>query len=386
MFNIMNSLQTNGENEGTPFEKMDDLMLTEEIESAKQAFYGSDIDNSQAKMVKLASDLSEMNAELAARRGSDPTADQYGKKEERWRQIARLVTQGTDPTEALKSGNATDNIAEDVEQFRIGTPTATFDDVGGYDDLKKKLKNKGIKPAVWRDFFQGELNRSVINGMVFYGPPGTGKTLMARAFAGEFHRAIERGVTVYKVKPNQLKRGIRGESSDLMRSLFSAAIDDQPAVIIFEEIDTLIQDRRTSGIQKMQSDRDLVGSFLEEINEIDAENVICLGTTNRMQDLDEAAVRDQRLEPVEMGLPDIVARRHIFRIHLNSIPKQYVDWKKINLKQLAQMTEGFTGATIEKVVDSAIRRMGIEYKQGSRAQPITTLNDLEIEIRDKNRS
>jgi SpoVK/Ycf46/Vps4 family AAA+-type ATPase len=373
MINFTNSTNGTEPKESDQFADKDESTLLDEIDDAKETIRDSDIEDSQAQMVRLAADISDMYGELADRQGEDPAGEQYEKKATRWQQVARLLVDGTDPTEEVQSGTGDTDM--DVDQFRTGTPKLTFDDVGGYEDVKEFLEESGIKPAQYRDFLQGQLDVSIMNGVVFSGPPGTGKTRMAKAFAGEFDERLDDDITVFRVPPNALKRGIRGESSDLLRALFTAAQNEQPAVIIFEEIDTLIQDRQASNLQKMQSDRDLVNSFLEEINQIDAEEVTCLGTTNRSDALDEAATRSGRLKDVEMSLPGVVARMRIFHIHLEK-RSEYYDRQDIDREDLAQKSKGLSGADIARAVEEAFKRMGIEYKEDERARPRLTQDDL----------
>lgn len=380
--------------ESNPYAGLDEAQIRDNIKAAKEEFIQADIDENQDTMFRLAKNLSELNEELADRKGGGPTASQFEEAAEKWSDIADLVLDGTDPTERLQPGSGSSNedpltsedgtkIPDEITQFHQGVPERTFEDVGGYDEVKEYLREGGIDLIKHQAFLEDELNQSVLNGVVLTGPPGTGKTLMAQAFAGELDEELSADVTVFKVKPGQLKRGVRGESGKLMRGLFAAAKQAQPAVIIFEEIDSLVQDRSETSVQMMRSDRDLVNSFLEEINEIDTKDVIVMGTTNRADALDDAAIRDKRLDTIEMGLPDIVARIRIFRVHLNTVSSEYVDHDGIDVGSLAQETEGFTGATIKTVVDNALRTMGLEYKQGERTQPVLTEADLRTEIEKK---
>ena len=346
-----------------PYADMDDEELLSAIERSKDAFVEHDIDDAKTEMYQLAKDLADLNGELAARADAGPTSTRYEEAATKWDDIADLVIEGTDPTEQLQDGGG-DHDA-DIEQFRYGIPEASFDDVGGYEPVKQRLFDAGLKPMQYRDFLQGELGQTAFNGLVLAGPPGTGKTLMAKAFAGELHARLDDDVTLYKVKPNQLKEGVRGESGKLMRALFTAATRSQPAVLVFEEIDTLVPRRDDPTIQSMQSDRDLVASFLDEINEIDSEDVVCLGTTNRADSLDTAAVRSGRLKEVQMGEPDVDARHAIFRLNLDKVDSRYVA-DDIAPREFAERTAGATGADIEYAVDSALRKMGIEYKEGER--------------------
>jgi len=374
-----------------PYADMDEAELRTEIDAGKEEFIELDIDDSRTEMVQLAKDLAEMNGKLASRKGDDPTAKQYHEAAEKWGEVAKLVIDGTDPTDQLQSSTGGPNagseaggdIADDIKQFHEGVPETSFDDVGGYRDVKSYLREQGIKLIEHREFLQTELNQSVLNGLILTGPPGTGKTLMAKAFAGELDAELDADISVFKVKPGELKRGVRGESGSLLRGLFAAAKQAQPAVVIFEEIDSLIQDRSDNSVQMMRSDRDLVNAFLEEVNEIDTEDVIVMGTTNRADALDEASIRDKRLDTMEMGLPDAVTRVRIFRIHLNKIDEKYVNWKGIDISQLASKTSGMSGATIATIVDNAILSMGLEYKEGERNQPVLTRDDLLRAIENK---
>lgn len=381
--NITNPL-SNGSRTG-PYADKDEADIREAIDAGKEQFIELDIEESRPKMVQLAQDLSELNDELASRKGGDPTAEQYEEAADKWADIASLVMDGTDPTESLQSGPGGDDpdMEADVEQFHMGVPETTFADVGGYSSVKDELEEKTLKVFQYSDLIQGELGQSVLNGLILTGPPGTGKTLMSKAIAGELNAQLDEEITVFKVKPNQLKRGLRGESGNLMRGLFSAAKHAEPAVIIFEEIDTLIQDRSDTSTQTMRSDRDLVNTFLEEVNEIEAHDVFIMGTTNRAEALDAAAVRDKRLRTMEMGLPDMLARMRIFRIHLRSVPSKYVDHNGIDISTLAQASDGFTGATIDALVGDALIEMAVEFKEGDREQPVLTQEDLVNKIKAK---
>jgi len=235
--NITNPL-SNGSRTG-PYADKDEADIREAIDAGKEQFIELDIEESRPKMVQLAQDLSELNDELASRKGGDPTAEQYEEAADKWADIASLVMDGTDPTESLQSGPGGDDpdMEADVEQFHMGVPETTFADVGGYSDVKDELEEKTLKVFQYSDLIQGELGQSVLNGLILTGPPGTGKTLMSKAIAGELNAQLDEEITVFKVKPNQLKRGLRGESGNLMRGLFSAAKHAEPAVIIFEEIE-----------------------------------------------------------------------------------------------------------------------------------------------------
>lgn len=375
---------SNGSSTG-PYADKDEAGIREAIEAGKKKFIELDIEESRPRMVQLAQDLSDLNAELASKKGGDPTAEQYEEAADKWEDIASLVMDGTDPTESIQSGSGGDgpDIQADVEQFHVGVPETTFNDVGGYRDIKSELEEKTIKVFQYRDLIQDKLGQSALNGLILTGPPGTGKTLMSKAIAGELNNELDEDITVFKVKPNQLKRGVRGESGKLLRGLFAAAKHSEPAVIIFEEIDTLVQDRTDTSTQTMRSDRDLVNSFLEEVNEIETRDVIIMGTTNRADALDEAAIRDKRLRTMEMGLPDLVARMRIFRIHLHSVPSKYVDHDGINIQELAKASAGFTGANIDALIGDALVEMGIEFKEGCREEPVLTHKDVMKKIKAK---
>ncbi len=73
----------------------------------------------------------------------------------------------------------------------------------------------------------------VSRGAILYGPPGTGKTLLAQTLAAES------GASIFELCATDLADKYVGESEKNCRELFSKAVDAQPSIIYFDEIDAL---------------------------------------------------------------------------------------------------------------------------------------------------
>jgi len=179
---------------------------------------------------------------------------------------------------------------------------------------------------------------------LFYGPPGTGKTYMAKALAGQL------GINHISAKAGDLVSKWIGEGAQNVQRMFDEARANQPCLIFIDEIDALATDR---GTHQSKSERQMVNQFLEELTELsdDDHNVIVIGATNRIDDIDSAMLRTGRFtEKIEVPPPDAEARVAVFRMHL-SAPSEQLAWNEI-----VEQTEGFVASDMESVAQRAARK------------------------------
>ncbi|MCP4752981.1 MAG: ATP-binding protein, partial [Proteobacteria bacterium] len=174
-------------------------------------------------------------------------------------------------------------------------------------------------------------------GVVFYGPPGTGKTLFARALA----TALKASIRV--VNGPELKSAWQGETERMIREIFEQARRYSPAVIVFDEFDSLAGDRRSAS----GGERSIVNQILTEMDGLSENNLVfTVATTNHPDILDEAMKRPGRFEfQIEIPYPHEVERRAIFDIY----NKKY----RLNL---AESVLKYLVFRTEMVVDIASRR------------------------------
>ncbi|KKK46583.1 hypothetical protein LCGC14_1096120, partial [marine sediment metagenome] len=187
------------------------------------------------------------------------------------------------------------------------------------------------------------LNSRPPNGILLFGPPGTGKTLLARALAHESE------INFISVKgPEFLSKWV-GESEKAVRETFRKARAAAPCIIFFDEIDAIAGIRgRFAGSQVTEQ---VVSQLLTEMDGLEGlKDVILLAATNRSDMLDPALLRSGRFgRHIEILLPDKDTRIKIFKIHLRNKPLS----SDINIDQLAQDFEGYTGADIQAICEEA---------------------------------
>lgn len=182
-------------------------------------------------------------------------------------------------------------------------------------------------------------------GILFYGPPGTGKTLMAKAIAGEAQ------VPFYAMSGSDFIQTYVGVGASRVRDLFKKAKKNEKAVIFIDEIDT-IGKKRGQNPSSSNDERDqTLNALLTEMSGFhEREGIIVIAATNRVDTLDEALTRPGRFDrQIEIGLPDINARKKILELHSQSKSIN----PEVSLQNLAKSTVYFSGAMLENLLNEA---------------------------------
>ncbi len=191
-------------------------------------------------------------------------------------------------------------------------------DIGGYEDVKKTLKENILDIIDKMDSFANreniekikELENIIPRGIIFYGPPGTGKTLFAKAIATAING------TIYVISGPEIKSMWYGETEANLRKIFYLARKNAPSVIVFDELDS-IASKRESGNTESRADHSLVNQLLTELDGFRKDElVIFVGTTNFIESIDPAILRPGRVElQIKVNYPDREARRKIINIY-----------------------------------------------------------------------
>ncbi len=234
----------------------------------------------------------------------------------------------------------------------------SWDDLGGYDDIKEQLKN--IEEIFKGNDVAYKYNLRAPKGILLFGPPGCGKTYIARILASTTLSNFQ-----YVSAPDLLSKWL-GESEQNLRDSFNLAKKSAPSIMFFDELDGLAFERsRTTDHPYLST---LISTFLQEISNLNEDDqVLVIGATNRPEDIDPAFLRPGRLdERIAIPPPDETARERIFEIHLRNLPLD-----KINYVELAQKTKGYTCAEIEYICESAQRSVALKAMKTNKFVKIT---------------
>jgi len=223
-------------------------------------------------------------------------------------------------------------------------PGVSFADVAGLDDVKDEIRRLVIYPFQHLEATE-RFKKQAGGGVLLYGPPGTGKTMMAKAIATEIDAAF------FSVRCSDVMSKWFGEAEKNLRALFDEARSHERAVIFLDEVEAIVA-KRGKGSTVM--DR-VIPEFLSQLDGLDSDApcLLLLGATNRPWDMDEAALRAGRFgRMIHVGLPDVAARRAILEHALDGVPTA----DDVNLDELAEMLDGYSGADIagsRGVIDTA---------------------------------
>mgnify|MGYP000872663589 CR=1 FL=1 len=228
------------------------------------------------------------------------------------------------------------------DMWDVEASTLTLADVGGMQAVKDRLNMAFLAP-LRNPEMRRLYGKSLKGGLMLYGPPGCGKTYIARALAGEM------GASFVSITLTDILDQFIGNSEANLHSLFETARAHAPVVLFLDEIDAIGQKRSQASSSGW---RGVTNQLLTEMDGIDSgnEGVFILAATNVPWDVDPALRRPGRFDrSVAVLPPDEPARQSILRHHLGSRPVEGID-----LAHLARQTNGFTGADLAHLADSAV--------------------------------
>lgn len=242
-----------------------------------------------------------------------------------------------------------------MREVLLEIPKISWDDVGGLEEAKERLKEMVEWPLKNPQSFKN-LGIKAPRGILLYGMPGTGKTMLAKAVANESE------ANFISVKGPQIFSKWVGESEKAVRKIFSKARQASPCIIFIDEIDAVAPRRERVGDSEAGSR--VVNQLLAEMDGIEElEGVVVIAASNRPDIIDPAVLRPGRLDrKLEVPIPDEEARKKIFEVHMEDMPLA----DDIDLDWLARETENYVGSGIESVCREAAMhalRNDIDTKQ-----------------------
>jgi SpoVK/Ycf46/Vps4 family AAA+-type ATPase len=260
--------------------------------------------------------------------------------------------------------------AEDDKDFDVvRTSTTTLRDVAGMDVVKQRLEVSLLGPIRNPELMRA-YKMTARGGLLMYGPPGCGKTYLAKAVAGEL------GANFYPVGIADVLQRWLGESERALSRIFETARRNAPCVLFFDEVDALGQ--RRAALTNSSGLRVVVNSLLAELDTATSVNdgVYVLGATNMPWDVDPALRRPGRFDRmVFVGLPDAEARAAIVRLNLRDRPVERIDPAAV-----AKRTDGFSGADVAHVCDTATQLAMADSLRAGHVRPVR-MGDIDSALR-----
>jgi AAA+ superfamily predicted ATPase len=327
--------------------------------------------------IVLAREPANVDALDGAARASDALGDTD--RAHGYRQLLQALRQPSEPTPATPStasptprpGSGTGS-GEGPERVRVGagdevtpwweveTPDLTLKDVGGMEQVKRRLNVAFLGP-MRNPELRKAYGKSLRGGLLLYGPPGCGKTFIARATAGEL------GARFLGIGLSDILDMWLGQSEHRLHEIFENARRNAPCVLFFDELDAIGQKRVQ--LQHHGSMRNVVNQLLQELDGVDANNegVFVLGATNHPWDVDTAFLRPGRFDRTLVVVPpDEPARLAILQHHVKGRPVEGVD-----LTAIAAGTDGFSGADLAHLCETATENALEQSVQTGVVRPIT---------------
>jgi transitional endoplasmic reticulum ATPase len=237
-----------------------------------------------------------------------------------------------------------------MREVYVEPPDVKWEDIGGLDNVKRELQEAVEWPLKYPALYK-ELKHNIPKGILLHGPSGTGKTLLAKAVATESE------ANFISVKGPELLSKWVGESEKGIREIFRKARQASPCVVFFDEIDSIAPIRGMEGVHA--STERMMSQLLTEMDGIqEMQGVVIIAATNRVDMIDNALLRPGRFDKIVLvSNPDRSTRERILQIHIKGKPVS----KDIDLGRIADLTDGFSGADMSAVANTAISVVLQEY-------------------------
>ena len=263
-----------------------------------------------------------------------------------WILMMRLSSKGASMIFSVGKSNA-------KKMNNENRPKIRFSNIAGIEEVKEEITE--IVEFLKSPDRYNAIGGKIPKGILLVGKPGTGKTLLAKAIAGES------GVPFFSIAGSEFVEMFVGVGASRVRDMFREAKEKTPCVIFIDEIDAVGR-QRGSGLGGGHDEREqTLNQLLNELDGFETNNgIIVIAATNRIDILDKALIRPGRFDrQIYIPLPDILSREAILRVHAKKIKLSNPD----SLKNLAKITQGFSGAELANLLNEAALQAVKENKK-----------------------
>ncbi|KAH8172662.1 ATPase family associated with various cellular activities (AAA) domain-containing protein [Sarocladium implicatum] len=238
-----------------------------------------------------------------------------------------------------------------------------FNDIGGLDEIIEELKESVIYPLTMPHLYSHSAPLlSAPSGVLLFGPPGCGKTMLAKAVAKES------GASFINLHISTMTEKWYGDSNKIVRAVFSLARKMQPSIIFIDEIDAVLGTRRSGEHEASGMVKAEFMTLWDGLTSANAsgmpDQIVVLGATNRINDIDEAILR-RMPKKFPVPLPSRAQRRRILQLILEGCKK---DPEEFDIDYVANLTAGMSGSDIKEACRDAAMAPVREYMREHRSQ------------------
>jgi cell division protease FtsH len=264
----------------------------------------------------------------------------------------------------FKSGSLGGLNSKKFSDARILRPNVKLSDVAGMEEVKLEISE--IIDVLKNPKKYSDMNVRIPRGAILYGSPGNGKTLLAKAIAGEGN------VPFISQSGSNFIELFVGQGARTVRRLFKEAREiakkEGGCVIFIDEIDAIGGKRNKQMSMGHSEEKQTIDEILTQLDGFkDKDNVVVIAATNMLDSLDEALIRSGRFDrKIFVPSPGTLAREEILSLHMTN-KKLAPD---INVKKLAELSPGFSGADLENWINEA------SFQAIRRESSEVTMNDF----------
>ncbi|XP_022614736.1 ATPase family AAA domain-containing protein 1-A-like [Seriola lalandi dorsalis] len=292
----------------------------------------------------------------------DPTYKQKNQAKKRAEQLMKRIG-----VEGVKLTEYEMNIASHLVDPQ--TMKVSWRDIAGLDEVINELQDTVILPFQKRHLLAGSKLFQPPKGVLLFGPPGCGKTMIAKA------TAKASGCKFINLQASTLTDMWYGESQKLTAAVFSLAVKIQPCIVFIDEIESFLRNRSSLDHEATAMMKAQFMSLWDGMDTSSTTQVMVMGATNRPQDVDPAILR-RMPATFHVGLPSIRQRQDILRLILAGENLS----NAINLKEIAEKTDGYSGSDLRELCrDAAMYRVRDYVRKEQMRQIAQQLQDCQEE-------
>ena len=223
----------------------------------------------------------------------------------------------------------------------------SMDDLIGMDDIKQEVLH--LEDMIRnRSAYQSHNIDKPFNVMLT-GPAGTGKTKLA----GYLAKRLD--VPLIQASGSALESGYIGGGSKALHALYRKACARGNCIIFLDEAQTLFMPRGRSEKKWEDDTANTLLGLLDGVAKTEGAGVIWVVASNfddASSTMDEAMLRRFSVK-INFRLPNKAERGELLRSFLSRKADGCVDWDRLDLDQVAEMTANLSPALLETVVERA---------------------------------